>query len=49
MLWHNTSDFVERKLKRILPVIRKETVKRLLVWVGWILMLIAEAIIESAE
>lgn len=49
MLWHNISEFVERILKKILPVIRKETVKRLLVWVGWILMLIAEAVIESAE
>ena len=49
MLWHNTSDFVERILKRILPVIRKETIKRLLVWVGWILMLISDAVIESAE
>ena len=53
MLWHNVSTavitFVERILKRILPVIRKETIKRLLVWVGWILMLIAEAVIESAE
>lgn len=49
MLWHNISEFVEQILKRILPVIRKETIKRLLVWVGWILMLIAEAVIESAE
>lgn len=49
MLWHNISDFVERILKKILPVIRKETIKRLLVWIGWILMLVAEAVIESAE
>ena len=49
MLWHNISDFVELILEKILPVIRKETIKRLLVWVGWILMLIAEAVIESAE
>ena len=49
MLWHNISDFVERILNKMLPVIRKEAVKRLLVWVGWILMLIAEAVIESAE
>jgi hypothetical protein len=49
MLWHNISDFVERILNKILPVIRKETVKRLLVWVGWVLMLVAEAVIESTE
>ena len=49
MLWHNISEFVERILEKILPVIRKETIKRLLVWVGWILMIIAEAVIESAE
>ena len=53
MLWHNVSTavitFVERILKKILPVIRKETIKRLLIWVGWILMIVAEAFIESAE
>ena len=49
MLWHKISDFVEQILKKILPVIRKETIKRLLIWVGWILMIVAEAFIESAE
>lgn len=52
-LWHNSSTavitFVERILKKILPVIRKETIKRLLIWVGWVLMIVAEAFIESAE
>ena len=49
MLWHNISEFVERILKRILPIIKKETIKRLLIWVGWVLMIVAEAFIESAE
>ena len=49
MLWHKISDFVEQILKKILPVIKKETIKRLLIWVGWILMIVAEAFIESAE
>ena len=48
-LWHNFSDFVEQILKKILPVIRKETIKRLLIWMGWVLMIVAEAFIESAE
>lgn len=48
-LLHNLSAFVERILKKIIPVIRKETVKRLLIWVGWVLMIVAEAFIESAE
>ena len=48
-LWHNLSDFVEQILKKILPVIRKETIKRLLIWMGWVLMIVAEAFIESAE
>ena len=45
----NLSAFVERILKKIIPVIRKETVKRLLIWVGWVLMIIAEAVLDSAE
>ena len=49
MLWHKISDFVEQILKKILPVIRKETIRRFLIWVGWILMIVAEAFIESAE
>lgn len=53
MLWHNVSTtvitFVEQILKKVLPVIKKETIKRLLIWVGWILMIVAEAFIESAE
>ena len=49
MLWHKISDFVEQILKKILPVIKKETIKRLLIWVGWVLMIVAEAFIESAE
>ena len=49
MLWHKISDFVEQILKKILPVIIKETIKRLLIWVGWVLMIVAEAFIESAE
>ena len=49
MLWHKISDFVEQSLKKILPVIKKETIKRLLIWVGWVLMIVAEAFIESAE
>ena len=53
MLWHNISTavitFVERILQKILPVIKKETIKRLLIWVGWVLMIVAEAFIESAE
>ena len=49
MLWHKISDFVEQILKKILPVIRKETIRRFLIWVGWILMMVAEAFIESAE
>lgn len=48
-LWHNISSFVERILKKVLPVIKKETVKRLLVWAGWVLMLIAEAVMDSVE
>lgn len=48
-LLHNLSDFVEQILKKILPVIRKETIKRLLIWMGWVLMIVAEAFIESAE
>jgi len=48
-LWLKAADYIERILKRILPQIKKETVKRLLVWAGWVLMLIAEAVIESAE
>ena len=48
-LSHNFSDFVEQILKKILPVIRKETIKRLLIWMGWVLMIVAEAFIESAE
>jgi len=48
-LLHNLSAFVERILKKIIPVIRKETVKRLLIWVGWVLMIIAEAVLDSAE
>ena len=49
MLWHKISDFVEQILKKILPVIKKETIKRLLIWVGCVLMIVAEAFIESAE
>ena len=49
MLWHKISDFVEQILKKILPVIKKETIKRLLIWVGWVLMIVAEAFIESSE
>ena len=49
MLWHKISDFVEQILKKILPIIKKETIKRLLIWVGWVLMIVAEAFIESAE
>ena len=53
MLWHNISTavitFVERILKKVLPIIKKETIKRLLIWVGWVLMIVAEAFIESAE
>ena len=41
--------FVERILKKILPQIKKETVKRLLVWTGWVLMIIAEAVLDSVE
>ena len=48
-LLHNLSDFVEQILKKILPVIRKESIKRLLIWMGWVLMIVAEAFIESAE
>ena len=48
-LLHNLSAFVERILKKIIPVIRKETIKRLLIWMGWVLMIVAEAFIESAE
>ena len=48
-LSHKIAKYVERILKKILPVIRKETIKRLLVWIGWILMLVAEAVIESPE
>ena len=48
-LLHNLSAFVERILKKILPVIKKETIRRLLVWAGWVLMLIAEAVLDSAE
>ena len=53
MLWHNISTavitFVERILKKVLPAIKKETIKRLLIWVGWVLMIVAEAFIESSE
>lgn len=49
MLWHKISDFVEQILKKVLPIIKKETIKRLLIWVGWVLMIVAEAFIESAE
>ena len=49
MLWHKISDFVEQILKKILPIIKKETIKRLLIWVGWVLMIVAEAFIESSE
>ena len=45
----NLSAFVERILKKILPAIKKETIKRLLVWAGWVLMLIAETVLDSVE
>ena len=48
-LLHNLSAFVERILKKILPVIKKETIRRLLIWVGWVLMLVAETVLDSAE
>lgn len=48
-LSHKICSYVESILKKVLPVITKETLKRLLVWAGWVLMLIAEAILDSAE
>ena len=48
-LWHKFSSYVERILHKISPQIKKETLKRLLIWVGWVLMLIAEAVTESVE
>ena len=48
-LSHKIAKYVERILKKILPVIKKETIRRLLVWAGWVLMFVAEAFIESAE
>ena len=41
--------FVERILKKILPQIKKETIERLLIWVGWVLMLVAETVLDSVE
>ena len=43
------ANYVERILKTILPEIKKETIKRLLVWAGWVLMLAAEAVLDSVE
>ena len=43
------ANYVERILKTILPQIKKETIKRLLVWAGWVLMLAAEAVLDSVE
>jgi len=48
-LSHNIAKYVERILKKILPVIKKETIRRLLIWVGWVLMLVAETVLDSAE
>ena len=48
-LWHKIANYVERILKKILPAIKKETIKRLLVWAGWVLMLIAETVLDSVE
>lgn len=48
-LSHKIAKYVERILKKILPTIKKETIRRLLVWAGWVLMLIAEAVLDSAE
>ena len=48
-LWHKAADYIERILKKILPQIKKETIKRLLVWAGWVLMLIAETVLDSVE
>lgn len=49
LLLHNLTSFVERILKKLLPVIRKETIKRLLIWAGWVLMLVAETVLDSVE
>ena len=49
MLWHKIANYVERILKKILPVIKKETIRRLLIWVGWVLMLVAETVLDSVE
>ena len=48
-LSHKIAKYVERILKKILPTIKKETIRRLLVWAGWVLMLIAEAVLDSVE
>ena len=48
-LSHKVADYIERILKRILPEIKKETIKRLLVWAGWVLMLVAETVLDSVE
>ena len=48
-LSHKIANYVERILKKILPQIKKETIKRLLVWAGWVLMLIAETVLDSVE
>ena len=48
-LLHKIANYVERILKKILPQIKKETIKRLLVWAGWVLMLIAETVLDSVE
>ena len=48
-LSHKAADYIERILKKILPQIKKETIKRLLVWAGWVLMLIAETVLDSVE
>lgn len=48
-LLHKIANYVERILKKILPVIKKETIRRLLIWVGWVLMLVAETVLDSVE
>ena len=48
-LLHKIAKYVERILKKILPVIKKETIRRLLIWVGWVLMLVAETVLDSVE
>lgn len=48
-LSHKIAKYVERILKKILPVIKKETIRRLLIWVGWVLMLVAETVLDSVE